>query len=184
MEMVARTYCARGKRDQNGGSVTEYEYGPYGAPYGNTTPLIFALHPYESGMGFYHAPNRNYSPASARWTTPDPAGLIVGPNVYAYVRGNPVTYYDPLGLFIPQTWNARPCCEWTPRYELLGFNTAVQCANALFGQANEDATPYIVTAGVVAIKWPLIGVGTGIGFALQYGLFHSVCSELVCTRRG
>ncbi len=98
MEMVARTYCARGKRDQNGGSVTEYEYGPYGAPYGNTTPLIFALHPYESGMGFYHAPNRNYSPASARWTTPDPAGLIDGPNVYGYVRGNPVLFIDAMGL--------------------------------------------------------------------------------------
>ena len=98
----------RSQRDQNGGMVTRYEYGPYGAPYGNTTPLIFALHPYESGMGFYHAPNRNYSPASARWTTPDPAGMIDGPNMYGYVKGNPIMHHDPLGLWIPQAWDALP----------------------------------------------------------------------------
>ena len=33
-----------------------------------------------------------------RWTSPDPAELIDGPNVYAYVGGNPVVYMDILGL--------------------------------------------------------------------------------------
>ena len=123
MEMVARTYCARGKRNQNGGSVTEYEYGPYGAPYGNTTPLIFALHPYESGMGFYHAPNRNYSPASARWTTPDPLGMIDGPNVYGYVKGNPANHVDYFGLLTEEECyrrdeNCREGCDFLA--DLLG----------------------------------------------------------------
>ena len=33
-----------------------------------------------------------------RWTAADPAGLIDGPNVYAYVGGNPINSVDVLGL--------------------------------------------------------------------------------------
>jgi len=45
----------------------------------------------------YYFPYRYYHPHLARWTTPDPAGLIDGPNVYGYVGGNPVTFYDKYG---------------------------------------------------------------------------------------
>ena len=34
-----------------------------------------------------------------RWTSADPAGLIDGPNVYAYVGGNPVQHIDNLGAW-------------------------------------------------------------------------------------
>ena len=50
--------------------------------------------------GLYYAPHRYYSPFQARWTTRDPLGMVDGPNVYAYVRGNPVNFRDPLGLFL------------------------------------------------------------------------------------
>lgn len=42
---------------------------------------------------------RAYDPASATWLTPDPIGTADGPNLYAYVRGNPILYIDPLGLY-------------------------------------------------------------------------------------
>ena len=78
-------------------SFAAYEYEPYGKRYPSGAPFIFALHPYESGMAFYHAPYRNYSANMARWTTRDPLGMVDGPNMYGYVRGNPVDHYDPLG---------------------------------------------------------------------------------------
>jgi len=35
------------------------------------------------------------------WLSRDPAGFVDGPNLYAYVKQNPWTHFDPLGLFIP-----------------------------------------------------------------------------------
>ena len=47
--------------------------------------------------GFYYHGARYYAPWIARWTAADPAGLVDGPNLYAYVRGNPVRKSDPSG---------------------------------------------------------------------------------------
>ena len=41
---------------------------------------------------------RYYSPALGRWVTPDPAGFIDGPNLYAYVHNRPLSLLDPYGL--------------------------------------------------------------------------------------
>ncbi|MEA2163478.1 MAG: hypothetical protein QOK37_1605 [Thermoanaerobaculia bacterium] len=45
----------------------------------------------------YHA-TRYYSPWLARWTSCDPAELVEGSNLYAYVGGNPITKVDVQGL--------------------------------------------------------------------------------------
>jgi len=41
-----------------------------------------------------------YSPEMNRWLTRDPLRMVDGPNMYAYVRGNPVSFVDPLGVSI------------------------------------------------------------------------------------
>lgn len=41
---------------------------------------------------------RYYDPELARWITPDPLGFRDGPNLYAYLHGNPVFGIDPTGL--------------------------------------------------------------------------------------
>ncbi len=77
------------------------EYTPYGGHHrGSVGPsrFMFTGHPWDAESQLYHAPFRAYSPAMARWTTRDPLGMVDGPNVYAYVRGNPVMFVDPLGL--------------------------------------------------------------------------------------
>ena len=49
-----------------------------------------------SGLVYYGA--RYYNPRIGRWITKDPMGMIDGPNVYAFVRNNPVNYIDLWGL--------------------------------------------------------------------------------------
>ena len=60
--------------------------------------FMFTGHQWDGESGLYYAPHRYYSPFQARWTTRDPLGMVDGPNVYAYVRGNPVMYSDASGL--------------------------------------------------------------------------------------
>ncbi len=50
----------------------------------------------ESGLCYHGA--RYYAPWLARWSSADPAGLVDGPNLYAYVRANPLRLTDPSGL--------------------------------------------------------------------------------------
>jgi RHS repeat-associated protein len=49
------------------------------------------------GTGLYYNRARYYNPAWGRFISEDPIGLNAGPNVYAYVGGNPITNVDPFG---------------------------------------------------------------------------------------
>ncbi len=81
------------------GMVAHDPYGRRIAQSGYVPYHEFTGKPYEPGFNAYYFPFRYYNPSASRWLAPDPAGLIDGPNVYAYVRGNPMLYYDPYGFF-------------------------------------------------------------------------------------
>jgi RHS repeat-associated protein len=49
----------------------------------------------ESGL-YYHR-SRYYAPWLGRWVSPDPEELHDGPNVFQFVRGNPLKLWDPTG---------------------------------------------------------------------------------------
>ncbi|WP_437776712.1 SpvB/TcaC N-terminal domain-containing protein [Sorangium sp. So ce1097] len=49
--------------------------------------------------GLYYHGARYYAPWLGRWTSADPAGLVDGPNLYAYVSGNPIVLRDPTGMW-------------------------------------------------------------------------------------
>lgn len=87
---------------QNEAVVRNYEYEPYGSLLTSTAPTgnnyLFTGKEFEPTTGFYHFPMRYYGPSVGRWTQPDPAGMIDGPNLYGYVRNNPVNLVDILGL--------------------------------------------------------------------------------------
>jgi len=86
--------------------ITYEEYFPYGATsYQAVTSQTETPKRYrytgkerdtETGLYYYGA--RYYAPWLGRWTACDPAGLVDGVNLYAYVRGNPVSYRDPAGF--------------------------------------------------------------------------------------
>ena len=50
---------------------------------------------------------RYYAPAFGRFISEDPVQFQSGPNLYRYVRDNPLLFTDPTGL-IHQAWNEPP----------------------------------------------------------------------------
>lgn len=54
----------------------------------------------DTETGLYYNGYRYYDPATGRYTTPDPLGLIGGENLYSYVNQQPNQYFDPQGLLL------------------------------------------------------------------------------------
>jgi RHS repeat-associated protein len=52
----------------------------------------------DDATGLYYYGARYYAPWLGRWMSADPAGTVDGLNLFAFVRGNPVTFIDHLGL--------------------------------------------------------------------------------------
>lgn len=81
------------------GAVTPYAYGPYGEPQswsGSRFRYTGQMAIPEAQL--YHYRARAYDPVMGRFLQTDPIGYDDGPNIYAYVRGNPVNGVDPSGL--------------------------------------------------------------------------------------
>jgi RHS repeat-associated protein len=86
--------------DSTGSLISREEF----APYGQTSFGGFALKRYrftgmereeESGLAYHGA--RYYAPWLGRWISCDPSGMVDGPNLYQYVKGNPITQTDRSG---------------------------------------------------------------------------------------
>lgn len=87
--------------DGTGIPVRTASYDVYGAR--TTTGTGPELAPGFTGQehdqsGLIHMDHREYDPVLGRWTRPDPTGMVDGPNLYQYVRANPVLLTDPWGL--------------------------------------------------------------------------------------
>jgi RHS repeat-associated protein len=92
--------------DDQGLVISYEEYHPYGttAYHAGTGVAQVSLKRYrytgkerdeETGLHYYGA--RYYASWLGRWTAADPKGMVDGPNLYGYVRGNPVRSSDPDG---------------------------------------------------------------------------------------
>ena len=100
--------------DINGIATWKSDLAPYGEGFENEfvvgnlnvpgtmqgldTSLRFPGQYADSETGFNYNYFRDYDSATGRYIQSDPIGLGGGLNTYAYVGGNPVTYFDALGL--------------------------------------------------------------------------------------
>ncbi len=96
ISLASYTYDGEGKRlsATEGGVTTTYLYDGL-LPIVERQGATAAVNVW--GLSYFGA--RYYSPALARWLTPDSLGKLDGPNLYAYVRNNPINWVDPFGLF-------------------------------------------------------------------------------------
>jgi RHS repeat-associated protein len=88
--------------DEAANELSYEEYQPYGDP--SVSVLVddhkiyrFVQKELDSITGLYAIGQRYYIPSQGRWISPDPAGDIDGSNLFAYVRGNPITRRDENG---------------------------------------------------------------------------------------
>ena len=63
--------------------------------------ILFCGYRRDAETGLYHVRFRYYHASLGRWLSRDPAGYKDGISLYQYVRSNPVTALDPMGL---KTW--------------------------------------------------------------------------------
>ncbi|OCL02579.1 SpvB-domain-containing protein, partial [Glonium stellatum] len=102
--------------DMDANILSFEEYSPYGSTtYQATTTNLETPKRYrftgkerdeESGLSYHGA--RYLAPWIARWTSPDPAGLIDGLNLFSYCSANPVSFNDPGGTNGKPTVTVRP----------------------------------------------------------------------------
>jgi len=82
-------------------TVTDYlNSGPVqGKSLGNVTLNLRGSNQYfDAESGLHYNTQRYFDPVYARYLTPDPLGLAVGSDLYAFALGRPHTMSDPLGL--------------------------------------------------------------------------------------
>jgi len=90
--------------DATGTQVKAIQYDGFGSVTGDSNagfqlPIGFAGGLTDSVTGLVGFGFRDYEPASGRWTARDPILFGGGQgNLYVYVRNNPVSFRDPLGL--------------------------------------------------------------------------------------
>lgn len=86
--------------DRQGLVVESYVYSAFGEEDNPNylNPWRYASKRYDADLGFINFGRRFYDPNTGRWLTPDPLGFLDGPNLYAYLHNNPLSFVDPFGL--------------------------------------------------------------------------------------
>ncbi|HYQ40905.1 MAG TPA: RHS repeat-associated core domain-containing protein [Polyangiaceae bacterium] len=93
--------------DQAGNVISYEEYHPYGSTAFSATSASsevsakryrYTGKERDEETGLYYHGARYYAPWLGRWTAADPAGMVDGPNIYAYCADSPIANRDANGM--------------------------------------------------------------------------------------
>lgn len=130
---------------ESGEVVQSFNYGAFGglrATQGPPlTPWLYANKRLVAGL--YDFGLRFYDPVIGRWLTEDPAGIVDGLNLYAYVRNNPLKYFDEHGLFsLSGAWEGcKACVSATVDFFSGGFMSYIDTASPVTYCTNDLIDP-------------------------------------------
>jgi RHS repeat-associated protein len=96
-------------------SLEFYPYGETFAATGAHPDARFTAKPYDPETGLYYFPYRYYSQSASRWISRDPLGMVDGPNVYGYVKNNPVKFIDFEGTYLTKAMCREACRNLYPK---------------------------------------------------------------------
>jgi len=110
----------------DGDLVGHQQHSLWGTTYwsGASTPLRFPGQYEDPETGLHYNHHRFYDPATGRYLTPDPLGLIPAPNPHAYVA-NPYGAIDPLGL---APYEDAPTRQLKPTHSIRGDSSTKNVA--------------------------------------------------------
>ena len=134
------------------------DHAPQTDPDNDSTHVVFDLRfpgqRYDAASGLHYNYQRDFEPATGRYTQSDPLGLDADISLYAYVGNDPLSYIDPLGLF---GW--RDAAGFVP---VLGSGLdaydAFKCGNIGMGLLNLGLAALDLTGAGAIVKG--IAVGT------------------------
>jgi len=167
--------------DEKGVEISYEEYHPFGSTALRTgLPKRYRYNGKEKDeeTSLYYYGARYYASWLGRWTSPDPAGFVDGPNLYAYVKNNPASYSDPTGHFgwsdVKNNWKTIAITA-----AVIAIGVGVTIATAGIGTAIIGAGAASSGAGALAIGLTagatgsvasgLVGKGMTGGFKDQTG---------------
>jgi RHS repeat-associated protein len=113
-----------------------YTYDSFGNPTASTgaptNPFQYTGRQFDSETGLYYYRARYYDPGPGKFISEDPVRFEAGMNFYGYVRGNPVAYNDPLGLY---GWSDAPIAllhycggsgtPWTTSFDSINWGSTM-----------------------------------------------------------
>ncbi len=154
--------------------LSKNEYSPYGIPevnLGAPSPIGYTGHYHDTETNLNYAPYRYYNPQNTRWLKRDPLGMIDGPNMYAYVKGNPVNSKDIWGL-TEWTWSPPGAGGLPPgATDSFPWSDVGYGACMLFCRA-ESIVGHAVNSGIGAI-------GQEICNSFERGEVRNTCRDIV-----
>ncbi|MGK5594372.1 MAG: RHS repeat-associated core domain-containing protein [Parachlamydiaceae bacterium] len=110
---------------------------------------------------------RYYHPISGRWSTPDPAGYVDGPNLYCYAKNNPIFNQDAFGLFSFKSFFKVLCHPFDFLDKVIGklFNylcgyTGVPVNSGVYGQGevNDHVRITFINGMLTNTHWLMMAV--------------------------